>query len=773
MAVQADKEKKIKKHTRRDEVNEIIRADDKWEPVGHTPMPEIPDLRNWDMRLMKQYKPFYAPMCDMCCFCTYGKCDLTGDKKGACGINISAQQARVVLLACCMGMSAHGGHGRHVLHYLIEKHGKDYKINMGDQVAIEAPHIRTVLGLKPETLGDLEKAIEYVESQLIHLISSLHTGQEGSALDYESKALHASMLDHVAMEVCDIAEITGFGYPTSVAETPLVDMGWGSVDKTKPLILLVGHNPVTAIPIVDYINEHGLADKVEVGGICCTALEVTRYSDKAKIIGPLSKQLYFVRSGLADVIVIDEQCIRTDIPEQASKVGSALIATCDKACHGLEDVKNKEADDIVKDMVGGKHALIFDPEKAAEVAVKTALELAPKRKKKLITAEQVPELAKDHKLCNLCSQVCPNLLPVGDAVEAAKNGDLTLLAEVFAKCIGCGKCEQECPRNVPIIDMMQAVAGNETWKVRAGRGPVMDSEIRKVGAPLVLGTIPGIIAIVGCSNFPEEIAEVAEIVDEFAKRKYIVVLTGCSAMAAGMMKDKDGKTVYEKYPAQFDAGGVINIGSCVSNAHITGAAMKVANIFGTLPLRGNYEVIADYVVNRVGACGLAWGAMSQKAASIATGCNRLGIPVVLGPHSAKYRRLFMSKKENDDWTVMDGRERKLVDTGEPSPEHLITVVESKERAMITMAKLCIRKNDTPQGRALKLTHYIGLHKKYMGALPQDLHLYIRKTSDIPIFFKKEIVPYLEQVGWKEKPVLTLPTWIGTYPSDVPLDAVVH
>ena len=773
MAVQVDKEKKAKKHTRKDEVNEIIRAEDKWEPVGHTPMPEIPDLRSWDMRLMKQFKPFYAPMCDMCCFCTYGKCDLTGDKKGACGISISAQQARVVLMACCMGMSAHGGHGRHVLHYLIEKHGKDYPINMGDQVAIEAPHIRTVLGLKPETLGDLEKAIEYVESQLIHLISSLHTGQEGSALDYESKALHASMLDHVAMEVCDIAEIVGFGFPTSVADTPLVDMGWGSVDKTKPLILLVGHNPVTAIPIVDYLNEHGLMDKVEIGGICCTALEVTRYSDRAKIIGPLSKQLYFVRSGLADVIVIDEQCIRTDIPEQASKVGSALIATCDKACHGLEDCKNKEVDEIVQEMVGGKHSLIFDPEKAAEVAVKVALELAPKRKKELITAEQVPEMAKDHKLCNLCSQVCPNLLPVGDAVEAAKNGDLALLSEVFSKCLGCGKCEQECPRNVPIISMMQAVAGNETWKVRAGRGPVMDSEIRKVGAPLVLGTIPGIIAIVGCSNFPEEIEEIAEIVDEFAKRKYIVVLTGCSAMAAGMMKDKDGKTVYEKYPPQFDAGGVINIGSCVSNAHITGAAMKVANIFGTLPLRGNYEVIADYVVNRVGACGLAWGAMSQKAASIATGCNRLGIPVVLGPHSSKYRRLFMSKKDNDDWTVMDGRERKLVDTQEPSPEHLVTVVESKERAMITMAKLCIRKNDTPQGRQLKLTHYISLHKQHMGTLPEDIHHYIRKTSDIPIFFKKEIMPYLQEVGWKEKPVLSLPTWIGTYPTDVPLDAVVH
>lgn len=763
-----------KKRTRKDEVYKIIKAEDKWEPIGHTPMPELPDLRNWDLRLLKTYKPFYAPFCDLCCFCTYGKCDLTGDKRGACGIDISAQQARIVLLACCMGMSAHGGHARHVLHYLIERLGPDYKINLGDQILVEAPHIRTVLGLKPETLGDLEKVMEYAESQLIQCVSALHTGQEGSALDYESKALHISMLDHVVMEVADIAQIVGFGYPTSKADTPLVGLGWGAIDRTKPVILLVGHNPVTAIPIVDYINEHGLQDKVEVAGICCTALEVTRYSERAKVVGPLSRQLFFVRCGIADVIVTDEQCIRTDMPIEAAKVGSALIATSEKVCYGLEDASKKEADEIVNEMLNhGKQVLILDPEKAAEVAVRVAMELAPRRNKVLVKPEEVPELAKDHRLCNMCSQVCPNLLPVGDAIEAAKNGNIQPLVQVFEKCIGCGKCEQECPRHVPVFKMMQAAASWEEWKIRAGRGPIMDTEIRKVGAPIVLGTIPGVIAIVGCSNFPEEIEEIAEIAEEFAKRKYIVVLSGCSAMVAGMKKDKEGKTLYEKYPPDFDAGGIVNVGSCVANSHITGAAIKIANIFATLPLRGNYEVIADYILNRVGACGLAWGAYSQKAASIATGCNRLGIPVVVGPHSSKYRRLYLSRKEEDDWTVMDGREKKLVDTQEPSPEHLITVVESKERAMVTLAKLCIRKNDTPQGRQIKLTHYIGLHKQYLGTLPDDLHLYIRRTSDIPIFFKKEVTAYLEKVGWKEKPVLSLPTLIGTYPSEVPIDAVVH
>ncbi len=764
-----------KRKTKKEEKLQIIRADDLWEPVGPTPMPDLPDLRNWDMRLLKTYKPFYAPFCDLCCFCTFGKCDLTRGKRGACGIDIATQQGRIVTIACFTGLACHGGHARHVIDYLIEKYGEDYPINLGDQVAVEAPIIRTVLGLKPQTLGDLRKAMEYVEGQLLHIVSSVHIGQEGSNLDYESKALHAGMLDHVAMEAADIAEIVGFGYPTSVAETPLVGLGWGSVDRTKPVILLIGHNPLGANAIIDYLNQNNLQDKVEVAGICCTALEVTRYSKRAKVVGPLSRQLFFVRCGVADVIVTDEQCIRTDIPIEAAKVGSALIATTDKICYGLENVTEKEADTIVSEMVNeGKQVLILEPEKAAEVAVKVALKLAPKRNKNMITKpEQVQELAKDHRLCGLCSRVCPNLLPVGEAIEAAKNGSLKELTEVFEKCIGCGKCEQECPRHIPHFKLMQAVASWEEWKVRAGRGPIMDTEIRKVGAPIVLGTIPGVVAFVGCSNLPEEIEEVAEMAEEFAKRKYIVVLSGCAAMVAGMKKDKDGLTLYEKYPPQFDAGGIVNVGPCVANSHIVGAAIKIANIFATLPLRANYEVIADYILNRVGACGVAWGAYSWKAAAIATGCNRLGIPVIVGPHSSKYRRLYLSRKEEDDWTVMDGRTRQLVDTQEPSPEHLINVVESKERAMVTIAKLCIRKNDTPQGRQIKLNHYIALHKQYLGTLPDDLHLFVRRTADIPIFFKKEVTEYLQKVGWKEKPTLSLPTLIGTYPSKVPLEAVIH
>jgi len=756
------------------EIREIIKAEIPWEPVGPTPMPEIPDLRSWDMRLLKTYKPWYAPFCDLCCLCTYGKCDLSQGRRGACGIDIAAQQARLILLGCLMGCSAHAGHAGHIIEYLIDKYGPGKKIDLGTFVEVECPNIRTVLGLKPETLGDLKVAVEYVYKEITHLLDSTHFGQEGSYLDYESKSLHASMLDHVGMEAADVAQIVGFNFPTSVADTPLVDMGWGSVDKTKPVILVVGHNPATSTTVIDYLRENNLYDKVEVAGICCTALETTRYSDRAKVIGPLSRELFFIKSGIADVVLTDEQCIRVDTPQQASAVGSRVIATLDKAMYGLEDVTDKDTDEIVKRMVENKeNVAILEPKKVAQVAAEVAVKIAPQRRKEWISDEEAKELAKKCTNCGMCERVCPNLFSIGGGIVEVTKGNLEPIRELFNQCIGCGKCEEECPQDVPIFKIMQVAASKETWKVRVGRGPVMDTEIRNVGAPITLGTIPGVLAFVGCSNYPD-IRDVAEMVDEFAKRKYIVTLTGCAAMVAGMMKDDEGRTVYEKYPPDFEAGGVLNIGSCVSNAHISGAAIKIANVFAALPLRANYEVMADYVHNRVGACGVAWGAMSQKAASIGTGFNRLGVPVVLGPHSSKYRRLYLSRKEEDDWTVMDARKKEMVDTQEPSPEHLAYVCETKEKAMVMIPKLCIRKNDTPQGRSIKLNHYISLYKKYMGgSLPEDVHLFIRRDADIPLVYKKEVRAYLKDIDWQPKEPVGLPTLIGTYPTKVPLDAVIH
>jgi len=193
----------------------------------------------------------------------------------------------------------------------------------------------------------------------------------------------------------------------------------------------------------------------------------------------------------------------------------------------------------------------------------------------------------------------------------------------------------------------------------------------------------------------------------------------------------------------------VNVGSCVANSHITGAAIKIANIFAKRPLRANYEEIADYIYNRVGAVGVAWGAMSQKAAAIAAGCWRLGIPVIVGPHGSKYRRMLLGDKDREeDWKVYNARDGEEVYVG-PVPEHLFYAAETLEEAVVLISKLAMRPNDTSKGRAVKLSHYIDLYKKHYGTMPDDLHLFIRRTQDIPFTMKDEIVKILEKKDWVE------------------------
>ena len=125
----------------------------------------------------------------------------------------------------------------------------------------------------------------------------------------------------------------------------------------------------------------------------------------------------------------------------------------------------------------------------------------------------------------------------------------------------------------------QKIIAEEKGFVRAGRGQVSDPEIRAEGLNLVMGTTPGVIAIIGCANYPAGSKDVYYIAEEFLNRNYIIAVSGCSAMDIGMFKDADGKTLYERFPGKFERGNILNTGSCVSNAHISGTCHKVAAIF--------------------------------------------------------------------------------------------------------------------------------------------------------------------------------------------------
>ncbi len=744
--------------------------EDEWEPMGPTPKPHILDLRYWDQKLLERYEPFYAPMQDFCNLCTMGPCELSHNKEGACGIDLKTQKARLVVLACLIGASSHTAHARHLVHYLVEKFGRDHPIDLGNNVNIEAPNVRLVFGIRPKTIGDLEMVLDYVEQELVRVLHTLHTGQEESYLDYESKALHVGMLDHVAMEVADIAQVAAFNYPKGDPDAPLVETGFGVLDLNKPVILIIGHNVLPARNIVDYLEEHGLEDEVEVAGLCCTAIDTTRYDPKAKIVGTLSFELRAIRSGIPDVVVTDEQCIRADTLRECSKMGIPVIATSEAASRGLPDRTHENPDVIVEDLVSGraKGVLIRDPDKVGEIAVRVAIEVRKRkgRKEPFMGEEELKAEVQKCTGCARCVFSCPHNLRIDVAMQhAKKKGDFSKFKEIEPTCIACGRCEQVCPKGIRIVDVIMKSSldqlKSKTGKSRAGRGPIQDVEIRKVGQPIVMGTIPGVIAAIGCPNYPRAREELGQIIEEFLKRRYIVVTSGCHAMDLGMYTDEEGKSLYEKYPGSFDAGGLVNVGSCVANSHISGAVIKIAAIFAQRPLRGNYAEIADYILNRIGAVGLAWGAYSQKAASIATGFNRLGVPAVVGPHSTKYRRAYIGKYwKREKWWVYDIKSKKKIPV-EPAPDALLVCAETKEEAIVQLARLCIRPADTYLGRQIKLTHYIELSQKYLGCLPDDWHLYVRTEADLPVKMRDQLLKILEdehgwKIDWKNKKILEGP-----------------
>ncbi|MEA1984831.1 MAG: CO dehydrogenase/acetyl-CoA synthase complex subunit alpha [Euryarchaeota archaeon] len=745
--------------------------------MGPTPNPGIAGLRKWDFKLFDRYEPVYTPMCDQCCYCTFGPCDLSNNKKGACGINMEGHNAREFMLRVITGAAAHAGHGRHLLHHLIGLYGREHPLDVGPTNII-APNTQTVTGIKPKTLGDMEKVLDYVEEQLTQLLATVHVGQEGAAIDYESKAMHGGMIDHVGMEVSDIIQISCLDFPKADPEAPLADIGMGCIDSTKPVLLVIGHNVAAITNIIDYMEEHDLTDKIELAGLCCTAIDMTRYKmegggvPKAKIVGSLAKELKMIRSGAPDVIVVDEQCIRGDVLEEAQKLMMPVIATNDKLMYGLTDRSDDSVDTILEDLTSGRKpgAVLFDFDKVGELAPRLAQEMSVIRKEKgikaLPTEEEFKELTSRCVHCLACELACPMNLPISDAMTAAEGGNIEPFEILHDKCIACGRCEQACPKDIEVVNVIekaaQKIIREEKGKMRAGRGQISDPEIREEGVNLVMGTTPGIVAMVGCSNYPDGTKDLYRIADEMLRRNFIVVMSGCSAMDLGMYKDEYGETLYEKYPAKFLKGNLINVGSCVSNAHITATTIKVAAIFAQRNITGNYEEIADYVLNRVGAVGVAWGAYSQKASSIATGCTRLGIPVILGPHGSKYRRALIAKPyDTDKWNAYDARNGQTIDLP-PAPEFLLTTAETVEEIMPMLAKNCIRPSDNNMGRMIKLTHYIELSQKYLGVMPDDWHVFVRGETDLPLAKREELLKILEaehgwEIDWKRKKIISGPT----------------
>ena len=172
---------------------------------------------------------------------------------------------------------------------------------------------------------------------------------------------------------------------------------------------------------------------------------------------------------------------------------------------------------------------MLDYEKLGELVPRLAMEMAPIREAEGITAiptdEEMKALVSKCVECGECALACPEELEIPEAIAIAKGGDYSALEELHDLCIGCRRCEQVCNKEIPVLNLIEKAAqkaiAEEKGLVRAGRGQVSDAEIRAEGLNLVMGTTPGVIAIIGCSNYPAGSKDVYNIAEELLGRNYL------------------------------------------------------------------------------------------------------------------------------------------------------------------------------------------------------------------------------------------------------------
>jgi acetyl-CoA decarbonylase/synthase complex subunit alpha len=72
--------------------------------------------------------------------------------------------------------------------------------------------------------------------------------------------------------------------------------------------------------------------------------------------------------------------------------------------------------------------------------------------------------------------------------------------------------------------------------------------------------------------------------------------------------------------------------------------------------------------------------------------------------------------------------------------------------MILAARLVMRPSDTSKGRLIKLSNYIDLHRKLVGKIPDDFHIFVRTETELPLGMKDELLTIMKQKGWKPKEI---------------------
>ncbi len=701
------------------------------------------DIAEWDNVLLNRYHPLYTSI------------------PSTPTIMEESNQAKLSLQDTCKGLFKQLTFARDLLEFAIKVFGRNREIDMGSSITYPTMNTSMLTGFYTKNLDDMDRALSYAETQLSELLLAAYFGAE-SVIEFEEKALHAGALTFLAMEIAETIKMCCFEFfnagnhpATEYSDSPPVEIevGMGAVDRTKPVIVFFGNNFLPAWFAVEHVKANGLEDAIEICGVGAVGHDIPRFYNGGKVLTSAVKARKVTRAGIPDVVVASETCLDFDLVAEAKRVDAKVVAYGYKAGSGLEDRSDDSVDDILKNVMENDlpGVRITIPEKAGELAVKLAIAIKQKgkRKENYLLAELKEEASRCNS-CDLCIEVCPNKQTISKAMD-----DVSALADIYDNCIFCGVCERACPEGVPIMDLIMSAAATtgklkgDKYLMRAGRGPMSELEWRDLTFGIILGgNGPGMINIIGCGNYPGSEREVAEMARYFLERNALVTVSGCVAADVAKYFDENG-FLFEQYIAAGVLKGLVNFGGCTAISHVPAAIYRGALVGSGYTPKANWTQIADYLYARLPVVVIMWGAATEEMYAVASGLVRSGIPVVIGPSGFKFKRYFLGDKDDrSKWWMYDGvtGEKKEV---EPCPMHMLVPVDTKEEAIAMCAKLLHRPLALRDPRLASLEAENEAYKNFFGEYSDDWHLYVRSEQELHVMRRAELLRKLGQEhGWE-------------------------
>ena len=727
-----------------------------------TLLPDAADLGELDHALLDKYPPLYVQPQGVCTDCGLGPCDLE-DRAGKCGLQMESFQGRLSLRKACRGCMSQMVASRQLMNYALKLSPEDTPVGMGEILNISdyAPAITVLSGIQIKTLKDVNRALTYGEGQLAKLFQASFTGT-GSAADFESMVLHTGSVLLLAMGVAEMLKISCYGFITAanqelegIEQFPAAKLacGWASIEAGKPVTAFVGDDFLPAWCAINYIKQNDLADQIEVCGMGSAGDDIARFYDACRLVAPMMKATKAVRNGVFDVLVVSPGCIPLDLLSEAARVDTKAIWVGHNGTDNLADSTDEPVDKIVDALVGGDKAVwIRDVEKAGEVAVKVAQKVK-RTGSYIISDDKAVKQAKDHPQdSDACTMACPVDLPVSRAIRQLAKGDWSGFSEVEKGCNFCGRCEEASPTAIQLRDIIVAAerkrAEEDKFVMRPGRGPISITELLQSAFAVGWGSIPAMVTIFGCGDARQE--ELAWIADELLNGGCMVFTAGCAGTEmARSYNDAKKKFLFQQYPTTCAARNVVNCGSCSAICHAVPMYLMLRPS-GGIPLYGGIPPLGDSISLGGAQSLIIWGGLPDRMYAVAAAWARLGSTVIVGPASSLgwNRYLVGNRHDRSKWWVRHGETGKIREV-EPVPEHLIVPVETKEEAIVMLARSVLTVKDYRESRATHLEVLIDYYGRFYDELPEDWPLFVRSDFELPPRYRRHMVNLLGQDhGWE-------------------------